>query len=279
MNKIIKTLKVLAIYVIIIGYIVVALFPVLWIVFNSFRTLAEIFSTKLNLEITPTLKNYIEVLLIFQGGAFLKDIFNSFAIASLSTLVVMLMALPAGYAFSRFEIKYKENLMFFILTTRMAPPVAFALPLYVMYTRLGLIDTHVGMVLIYTFFNIAFAVWLSKSFFDEVPIEVEEAAMVDGCTRVHTFFKIALPLASRGLIATALLSFILTWNEFFWAVILTRGNARTFPVSLTGFVGAPRLRYDLMTAASTIGIIIPITLAIILRKYLVRGFTFGIIKG
>jgi len=191
----------------------------------------------------------------------------------------MLMALPAGYAFSRFEIKYKENLLFFILTTRMAPPVAFALPLYVMYTRLGLIDTHVGMVLIYTFFNIAFAVWLSKSFFDEVPIEVEEAAMVDGCTRMKTFFKIALPLASRGLIATALLSFILTWNEFFWAVILTRGNARTFPVSLTGFVGAPRLRYDLMTAASTIGITIPIVLAIVLRKYLVRGFTFGVIKG
>ncbi len=137
LNKV-NNLKVLATHIIITGYIIVALFPVLWIVLNSFRTLAEIFSTKLNLEVTPTLKNYIEVLFVFQGGAFLKDIFNSFAIASLSTLVVMLMALPACYAFSRFEIKYKENLLFFILTTRMAPPVAFALPLYVMYTRLGL---------------------------------------------------------------------------------------------------------------------------------------------
>lgn len=203
---------------------------------------------------------------------------NSIIIAGLSTLASVVLAIFSGYAFSRYSIKGKGDLLFFILSTRMLPAVVVTVPLFLMYTQLNLHDTHLGMTLLYTVFNLSLAVWLMKGFFDEIPREYEEAALVDGYTRIQAFFKIVLPQAATGIAATTVFCLIFAWNEYAFALMLTSENARTAPPSIATMLGIGGIEWTAI-AAGSLGFLIPVVIVTFaLRNYLLRGVTFGAVR-
>lgn len=203
---------------------------------------------------------------------------NSIIISLITVLITVPVGSMAGYAFARFPIRKKENWFFLMLTSRIAPPVAFIVPFYLLLLRGNLIDSHVGLIAVYVFMNLAFTIWLTRGFFEEIPIEVEEAAYLDGCNRLMCFFHITVPLAIGGIISIAVLIFIFSWNEFLFASILTRNHAATYPVHLTTYFGARRIEWGQLFAASTIVSLIPIIFAMFTRKYIVRGFSLGAVR-
>jgi multiple sugar transport system permease protein len=169
-------------------------------------------------------------------------------------------------------------MQFFALTTRMGPPVAFAIPFYVMFSELNLVDTKFAMVVVYILFNLAFAIWMMKGFIDEVPKKYEEAAQLDGYSQLSAVRKVVVPLVKPGLIATAIFVFIFTWNEFFYALILTSSGAKPYTVQLTAFQGPNQLLWGQLFAATIIPMLPPIVFAVLVRKRLARGLTFGAVS-
>jgi len=203
---------------------------------------------------------------------------NSLIISGLSTIASVVLAVFAAYAFSRYQVKGKNDLLFFILSTRMLPAVVVTIPLFLMYTQLDLHDTHLGMVLLYTVFNLSLAVWLMKGFMDEIPLEYEEAALVDGYTRMQAFFKIVLPQAVTGIAATTVFCLIFSWNEYAFALMLTSETARTAPPSIATMLGSGGLEWSAI-AAGSLGFLIPVIIVVfLLRNYLLRGVTFGAVR-
>lgn len=203
---------------------------------------------------------------------------NSLVIAGASTFLSVLLGVLAGYAFSRFNMPGKDDLLFFILSTRMLPAVVVTIPLFLMYRQVGLYDTHLGMILLYTVFNLSFSVWLMKGFFDEIPREYEEAALVDGYSRMQTFFKIVLPQSVSGIAATTVFCLIFAWNEYAFALMMTSEKARTAPPSIPSMLGRGGIEWSAI-AAGSLGFLIPVVIiTFALRKYLLRGVTFGAIR-
>jgi len=203
---------------------------------------------------------------------------NSLIIAGLSTVASVVLGLFAAYAFSRFDMGGKDDLLFFILSTRMLPAVVVTIPIFLMYRQLGLHDTHLGMILLYTVFNLSFSVWLLKGFIDEIPREYEEAALVDGYTRLQAFFKIVLPQAVTGIAATTVFCLIFAWNEYAFALMLTSERARTAPPSIATMLGRGGIEWSAI-AAGSLGFLIPVVIiTFVLRNYLLRGVTFGAIR-
>jgi multiple sugar transport system permease protein len=199
-------------------------------------------------------------------------------IAGLSTVFSVTLGLFAAYAFSRFEIPGKGDLLFFILSTRMLPAVVVTIPLFLMFRQVGLHDTHAGMILLYTVFNLSLAVWLLKGFIDEIPREYEEAAMVDGYSRLQAFYKLVIPQALTGIAATAVFCLIFAWNEYAFALMLTSDTARTAPPSIVSNLGRGGIEWSAI-AAGTLGFLIPVVIVTFaLRRYLLRGVTFGAIR-
>lgn len=269
-----KILEKLGRHSILVAFAVVAVFPLLWMGISSFKPESMIFSEGTSVIFNPVLTNYEKMV---ESG-FLNSMFNSLVCTTVSVGVAIIIGSFAGYALSRFEIKHKENFFFVVLTTRMGPPVAFAIPFFILYLKIGLYDSYLGMILAYIFYNLAFAVWITRTFFDEVSPELEEAAMVQGYSRFESFRKIAVPLASKGILATTVLCFIFTWNEFFYALTLTSVKIRTFPIALTGFVGAPYVEWGPLLAGGTIAALVAVVLAILIRRTLIRGLTFGAVR-
>lgn len=198
-------------YAVLLLYTVIALFPLYWLVTTSFKPPLEVFSTQPLGTFVPSFENYKVVLF---NDMFPKYLWNSVIISLITVLITLPVGSLAGYAFARFKIKNKDNWFFMVLTTRMAPPVAFAVPLYLLMVRFGLVDTYVGLIAIYIFMNLAFCIWLTRGFFEEIPPDVEEAAMIDGCSRLQAFWKVTVPLTAGGLIATGVLMFILPGMNF-----------------------------------------------------------------
>lgn len=209
---------------------------------------------------------------------YVRRLVNSLIIAGISTVFSVVLGLFAAYAFSRFDVKGKDDLLFFILSTRMLPAVVVTIPLFLMYRQLGLHDTHPGMVLLYTVFNLSLSVWLLKGFIDEIPREYEDAALVDGYTRMQAFFKIVLPQAMTGIAATTVFCLIFAWNEYAFALMLTSDKARTAPPSIATMLGRGGIEWSAI-AAGSLGFLIPVVIvAFALRNYLLRGVTFGAIR-
>lgn len=203
---------------------------------------------------------------------------NSVIIAFGATIASVLLGLFAAYAFSRFDVPGKDDLLFFILSGRMLPAVVVTIPIFLMYRQLGLHDTHAGMILIYTVFNLSLTVWLLKGFIDEIPREYEEAAMVDGYTRFQAFYKIVVPQSATGIAATTVFSLIFVWNEYAFALMLTSQNARTAPPAIATMLGRGGIEWSAI-AAGTLVFLIPVLIIIFaLRKHLLRGVTFGAIR-
>jgi multiple sugar transport system permease protein len=203
---------------------------------------------------------------------------NSVIIAGTSTILSVVLGLFAAYAFSRFKIVGKDDLLFFILSTRMLPGVVVTIPLFLLYKQLGWNDTYIGMIILYTVFNLSFSVWLLMGFIDEIPVEYEEAALVDGYTRMQAFFKIVLPQAVTGIAATTVFCLIFAWNEYAFALMLTSEKARTAPPSIATMLGSGGLEWSAI-AAGSLGFLIPVAIVtFVLRDYLLRGVTFGAVR-
>jgi multiple sugar transport system permease protein len=203
---------------------------------------------------------------------------NSLIIAFGSTALSVVLGVTAAYAFSRFKVPLKDDLMFFILSTRMMPPIAVAIPIYLMYREIGLSDTRLGMILLYTAVNVSLAVWLLKGFIDEIPREYEEAALVDGYTRLQAFFKVVLPQATTGIVATAIFCLIFAWNEYAFAVLLTSGAAQTAPPFIPIIIGEGGQDWPAVAAGTTLFLLPILVFTVLLRKHLLRGITFGAIR-
>jgi multiple sugar transport system permease protein len=209
---------------------------------------------------------------------FVRRLWNSLIIAGGSTIFSVTMGVFAAYAFSRFSIAGKDDLLFFILSTRMLPAVVVTIPLFLMYRQLGLHDTHLGMIILYTAFNLSLTVWLLKGFIDEIPKEYEEAALVDGYTRFQAFYKIVLPQAATGIAATTVFAFIFAWNEYAFALMLTSEAARTAPPAIATMQGRGGIEWSAIAAGSLAFLIPVVIITFILRRHLLRGVTFGAIR-
>jgi multiple sugar transport system permease protein len=215
---------------------------------------------------------------ILGPSKFVGQLSNSLLISLTSTLLAVTLGLLAAYAFSRYDIPGKADWLFFILSTRMLPAVVVTIPIFLMYRALGMYDTHIGMILLYTVFNLSFSVWLLKGFIDEIPIEYEEAALVDGYSRLQAFRKIVLPQCVTGIAATAVFCLIFAWNEFAFSLMMTSSKARTAPPSIATIQGVGGIEWGAIAAGSLLFLIPVVIVTFVLRKHLLRGVTFGAIR-
>lgn len=246
-------------------------FPLLWLLLTSLKQRVDLFGAPFQ-AFTPTLDNYR---LVFTSP-FPAQLWNSAVIALLSTAAALVMGALTAYGFSRYgRFRGGDSLLFWILSLRMLPAIAVVLPYYVMFNRLGLLDTRLGLALIYTVFNTSLAVWLLKGFFDEVPREAEEAAMLDGYSPPRVFWRVALPLARPGLATTAVFCLIQSLNEFLLALLLTDHRAVTAPVGLADFQRNFGLEWGQFAAAASIFVMPIIVFTVLVRGQLIRGMSFG----
>ncbi|MBI9107380.1 MAG: carbohydrate ABC transporter permease [Spirochaetales bacterium] len=306
-----KGIKHYLVIIVLISITVIMMIPLFYIVNTSFRPWAEIKSYPPKLVYEPSIGSYIRVFTartvypsgttpsdeelaamtwyeqivykdtneeVVRRGDFPKRYANSLLISITTTLLTVILGTIAAYGFSRFKVRGEGNLLFFILSTRMLPPVIVVIPVFLMYRTVGLNDSYIGLILLYTAFNVSFAVWVLKGFIDEIPREYEEAAMVDGYTRWETFRKVVLPQSVTGIAATAVFVFIFSWNEYAFAFLLTRNTAQTVPAWLPYQMGVLGYDWGAAAAGSVLFLIPAMILTILLRKHLVRGISFGAIR-
>ena len=246
--------------------------PILWTVITAIKPAELISAHPIVWLFKPTLDHFR---VIFFEDNIVTPLVNSTIIAIFSTVGVLGTAAPASYALSRFQVPFGQQLASYFLSARMAPPVTVVLPLFLIFRNLNLIDTHAALIAAYVTVNMPFAIWMIKGFFDEIPRELDEAALLDGCSRFHAFVRIVLPLAAPGLAATAIISFIFSWNEFLFAILLTNFHARTLPVAASALMTDRMVLWGELCATAII-IYTPVMLfAMLVRKYLIKGFTFG----
>ena len=252
--------------------LVLVLFPALWMLQLSFRAGGDIFD--LSFTFTPTFDNYRAL----WTGLFPDSFSNSIVVSLAATALSLLLGVLAAYALSRCRFRARRSIALWILATRMAPPVAFTIPFFLAYRFLGLIDSRTGLVVIYLTFNLSLVVWMMCNLFDGVPRALEEAAWIDGCGVWSGFRLIALPLAAPGLAATGVLCFILSWNDFFYALILTRTKAMTAPVAIVNFMQYEGWEWGKIAAGGTLVMLPVVVFSFFVRRYLVRGLTAGGVK-
>jgi len=255
-----------------------ALFPYVWLILTSFKTDAESISIPPTILAHPTLANY-EYVIFQEGVGILFYMKNSAIIAAGSVALSLLLGVSAAYAFTRFRFRGSGGLAFWILSTRMGPPMGIIVPIFLLWKFLDLYDTLLGMILVYTMINVPFVVWMMKGYFQEIPKEIEEAAMADGCSRLMAFRKIMLPLALPGLVATGVFCLLVSWNEFFFALLLTGTVARTAPVAITSSISTEIVRWGEMCASSTLVLIPVLVCFAYVQKHFVRGLTLGAVRG
>lgn len=271
--------KVITVAVLIIA-LIFFMFPVIWMFLTSFKTEAEYFSyPPVFIPEDFSFRNYFNAMAFPPDGrGGLQGLRDSLIIASATSVASVLIGSLAAYGLSRFRTG-GDNFSFWILSTRMFPPVAAALPLFLIFKEIKLLDTHLALIIANTVFALPFVIWLLKGFFDELPVELEEAALIDGCSHWGAFTRVALPLVTPGLVATALFSFIFAWNEFMFALLLTRRTVRTLTIIVPSLVGGHEILWGEIAALGTIAIIPGIVLSLLLQRYLIRGLTMGAVKG
>lgn len=273
MNK--KILNIIIVIVVSSLIFIFFVFPYIWMILMSFKNRADILSVQPKFIFTPTVENYKE---LFQKEDFLLMIKNSFFVVLLTLAISFALGLPAAYGFARYNFKKREDTAFWILTLRMAPPMAVVIPYFIIGSLLKVLDTITWLSVVYLTFNIPFVIWMMRGFFEDIPIEIEESAKIDGLSDFQIFLKIDLPLVKNGMAATAILCTIFTWNEFTFALFLTSQNAKPVSTMVTLFQTFQGVMWGQMAAASFISTIPMVIFAIIARKWLVRGLTFGAIK-
>ena len=293
--------------ILVVLYAVITIIPLIWIVATGFKSPADAISYPPKVLFEPTLEGYVNLFttrtrqpeeylaanppqtwyeeivrqydMVIAGPSRYGERFvNSVIIGFGSTFLSVFLGTLAAYAFSRFKVPLSDDLLFFILSTRMMPPIAVAIPIFLMFRTLGLSDTHLGMILLYTAVNISLAVWLLKGFMDEIPREYEEAALIDGYTRFQAFRKVVLPQATTGIVATAIFCLIFSWNEYAFAVLLTSGTAQTAPPFIPTIIGVGGQDWPAVAAGATLFLLPVLVFTVFLRKHLLRGITFGAVR-
>lgn len=259
----------------------ITLIPIWWMLVVSMRTRVELFGRP-NLMLSRIyLENYSNVL---TDSTFQRYMTNSLVVSTANALLVMILALLATYALSRYKLAGRDNIFFWLITNRMAPPAAFLLPLYIMFTRtfrLGdwtLFDTQLGLILLYCVFNLPFAIWLLKGVVDGIPIELDDAAMIDGAGLWGVLRHVIIPLAAPGLAVTGILSWIFAWNEYLFAANLTSVVARTITTALAEFVTVTGTNWGELAAMSMVTLVPSAIIVIFAQRYIVMGLTFGAVK-
>ena len=293
---------------IVVAYALITMVPLAWIFLTGFKSGPDSIAYPPKVLFTPSAEGYCNLfttrsrqtpeyiaqlppssgvcdtlaratnMVVVGSSNYLPRFVNSLIIAFGSTALSVILGVTAAYAFSRFRIPAKDDLLFFILSTRMMPPIAVAIPIYLMYRDVGLSDTRLGMILLYTAVNVSLAVWLLKGFIDEIPREYEEAALVDGYTRLQAFFKVVLPQATTGIVATAIFCLIFAWNEYAFAVLLTSGEAQTAPPFIPIIIGEGGQDWPAVAAGTMLFLIPILVFTVLLRKHLLRGITFGAVR-
>ena len=292
----------------VIAYALVAMIPLLWIFLTGFKSPPDSIAYPPKVVFQPTLEGYVNLfttrsrqtpeyieslgpartwsdrlvrernMVITGPSRFVDRYWNSIVIGFGSTFLAVFLGTLAAYGLSRFKVPLKDDLMFFILSTRMMPPIAVAIPIFLMYRQLGLSDTALGMILLYTAVNLSLSVWLLKGFIDEIPREYEEAALVDGYTRLQAFIKVVLPQMRSGIAATAIFCLIFAWNEYAFALLLTSGEAQTAPPFIPLIIGEGGLDWPAVAAGTTLFLLPVVVFTVLLRNQLLRGITFGAIR-
>lgn len=262
-------------YILVAIALVFFLFPIYWLVMISFKTPDEIFSSPP--VWWPERIQFSNYRVLFRDGD-VRAIYNSLVVASISTVFAMVLGTMCAYSMTRFKTG-GDNFAVWVISNRMIPPIVIVFPIFLLYVKFGWVDTRGGLILLYTAFNLPYVIWMMRGYIQDVPLELEESALVDGCSRWQTFWLITMPVVSGGLFATAVFTFVFAWNDFIFALVLTRSEAITFPVQVTHYFGGQSNFWAKIAAMSTLGTI-PIFIAVaMLQKFLVRGVSMGAVKG
>ena len=268
-----RTLNVLM-NVLLIIYAVFALFPLIWMILISFKSDTEVFST--TFLFNPTLSNYKEVLLRSDYVRYIRD---SVIVSGGAVLVSIIVGVPAAYALARYNFPRKEQLAFQILSYKFAPEILVVLPLFMIYQKMGLYDSYVGLIWVYQLISLPLLIWVVRGYFEDISVEIEYAAQVDGYSWYQIFFKMLVPLIKPGLVSSALLAFIFAWNSFTFPLILSSNKVYPVTVAIMKYLGTDSAHYGQLAVASTVSALPAMIFALCIQKHLVRGLSFGAVKG
>jgi ABC-type glycerol-3-phosphate transport system permease component len=252
-------------------------FPVLWALLTSFKTERDVLAYPPVLVFAPTLDNYREVL--FGASSILPNLWSSLVVATLATLLTMLLAVPAGYALGRLRYPAKRASGFYVLATQMLPPVGLIIPYYLALQKLGALDTYAGLVAIYLTFSLPFAIWLMVSYFEDVPLEMEEAALLDRAGRLRALWHVILPQVRGGIAVTTIFVFLNAWNEFMFAVVLGGNRVRPVTVAMFNFISVEQTQWARLAAGAMLAMAPVILLGLFAQRHIVKGLTVGAVKG
>lgn len=255
-------------------YAIFCLFPIFWIIVTSFKTPNDINTYPPLFTFKATLENYRYLI---DSHDFVNNLTNSVIISVSSTVFVMLLGIPTSYALAKYKVGGKF-LSEWILSMRMFPPIAMVVPLFMLFRMINLIHTHAALIIMYTAMNLPFAIWLMSGFFADIPREIDDAALVDGCNVWQSLWQVNVPAIAPGLVAAAILSIIFAWNEFLFAVIIAGGQAKTLPVAAAGFITDRAIFWGPMSAASVVALVPILIFALFVQRYLVRGLTLGAVQ-
>ncbi len=253
--------------------IIPILFPFIWMLMSSFKTQVDIISWPPKFIFKPVMQNYNRV---FVEQNFLQYMKNSLIVSVVSVFFSLLLGLPAAYSIARYK---QKKLSVFILVARLMPGISFLMPWYIVFSRLGLMDSYVALILSHMLIALPLVVWVMSPYFDSVPRELEEAAMVDGLTQQSAFLKILLPLSGPGVVTATTLSFIFSWNNFMFSQVLSQQNTRTLPIAVYNFLSYVEVDWGAVMAAAVTIMAPAIVLTMFFQKYVVKGLTMGAVKG
>ncbi|MBH5320276.1 carbohydrate ABC transporter permease [Paenibacillus sp. GSMTC-2017] len=248
-------------------------FPFIWMLLASFKTQAQIMSTDQFFVFKPTFNNYINV---FQEYDFMKFVINSFVVAAGSTIGSLILGLPAAYAIARYRL---HSLGLIILVARIVPGISFLIPWFIIFSKVGLVDTYTALILSHMLVGLPFIIWVMISFFEGLPQEIEEAGLIDGCTRSGVFTRVVLPISVPGIITSSLLSFIFSWNNFMFSVILAGDKTKTLPIAVFNFLSYSEINWGALMAAACIITLPVLIIALLAQRYIVSGLASGAVKG
>lgn len=281
-----KKLRPVFLFLLVIPVLLFIYLPVAWLIISSISTRAELLSTPIHwIPQQPTFENYLNILLPAQGTSevartFRITLMNSLIVAASVTVIALVVGSLASYALIRLRFPFQRPMLIGILATRMIPEISLVIPLYLFATRIGLFNSPGILIITYLSFALPFAIWLMAAFFDTIPIELEDAARIDGCSRLEILWRIILPISAPGLVSTGLFVFLTAWDEFFFALILTSTvAAKTVPVAIAEFTGRYVVDVGGMMTGGVLAAIPPVLLSLLFQRYIVSGLTAGAVKG
>ena len=261
-------------YVFLMIFATYALFPIIWMITCTFKSDAEMYNTIF--KFTPTLANYKAVLV---GTDYFKAFGQNIIVAGGAVLLTVVAGVPAAYGLARYNFKNKEDIAFTILSFKFAPEILVILPVFLIFRKIGLYDTYFGLIWVYQLITMPLLIWVVRGYFEDISVEIEQAAQLDGYRWYEIFFKVLLPLVKPGLVSSALLAFIYAWNSFTFPLILSGFNVQTITITSLRYIASDSVHYGQVAVAATVAILPEIIACLFIQKHLVRGLSFGAVKG